>query len=75
MPDKEPLKPITFREAVESASFHIQRALISLRDHTAFSDEDDPSFMVTAALLSSILEDSWVEAERVIGEKERQSRS
>jgi len=60
-----------FQQAVETATFSIQQALVRFRDHVSFDDEFDPSILASAILFSSIFEDNHAEFEKLISEKEQ----
>ena len=59
-------KSLTFCESAEAVSVVLQHALVQLRDHANFQDEQDSALMRAAEILSSVLEDAQAEVERLI---------
>ena len=65
--DLDLTKPMPFSRAVEAVAATLQIALVRLRDHANFAEEDERSGALPAAqLLLSMLEDSSREVEGLV---------
>ena len=71
MPVIDYSKLLTFADSVEAVSITLHHALINLRDHVAFSENDDPSTRHAAEHLSALLEDARHDVEQLIAKMER----
>jgi hypothetical protein len=71
MPHLDFSEPTSLEKNIETASFALQRVLVCLRDHVAYSDEEGDKTLRAAIFMSSLLEDTKVEIERVIAPLEQ----
>lgn len=67
MPLMDYSKSLTFCDTAEAVSVVLQHALVQLRDHAKFQDEQDSAVVRAAEVLSSVLEDAQAEVEQLIG--------
>lgn len=68
-------KPMPFSRAVEAVAATLQIALVRLRDHVNFSEEEaNAGTLPVAHLLLSMLEDATREVEGLVGVLESRSR-
>ena len=56
----------SFCDSTEAVSVVLQHALVQLRDHVKFQEEQDSAVLRAAEVLSSVLEDSQAEVEHLI---------
>ena len=59
-------KPVSFYDSSEAVCVVLQHALVQLRDHAMFHDDEEPSMLRAAETLSSLLEDAKMEIEQLI---------
>ena len=62
MPQMNFIKPMTFLSTFEAFCVALNCVMVTLRDEASFHDSGDEAVLDAAQLLSSLLEDSHIEA-------------